>query len=159
MAKHACGDQMDPNLPKYMSFRWPPHQGLKNCGPFKSLFFLKLRPLLFIDFGYFFAVYASLAIRRAFSQIRDSGIRLFASVTSDHELKVSRVPVFLELAPQTVLHYGTKTGRLVVRDFRVVCGQGHFATGRFVAGNILRTLGLRIRCAEALCMSDRDCRS
>ena len=37
--------------------------------------------------------------------------------TFDHKLKVGRVLHFLELAPQTVLHYGTKTGRFVEKDF------------------------------------------
>ena len=56
----------------------------------------------------------------------------FGTLNFDHELKVGRVSLFLELAPQTVLHYGTKTGRFVVRDFRA-CDLSEQKTALFVA--------------------------
>ena len=62
---------------------------------------------------------------------------LFASITFDHKLK--------KLAPQTVLRYETKTGRFLVRDFRVVTSQNKQGflwpgtkTGRFAGRIFLR---------------------
>ena len=42
---------------------------------------------------------------------------LFAPITFDHELKVGPVSLFLEVEQKTVLRYGTKPKRFVVRDF------------------------------------------
>ena len=56
---------------------------------------------------------------------------LFVSITFHHELKVGRVSIFLELAPQTILRYGTKPGRFVVGVFGVVISQNKTVIRRF----------------------------